>query len=88
MNAIGHMAGQIMKASPLKAIADPPPRKKLATPANQRLWPCIIKHGRQIDALHQQGMRLIDIASNLGMNYDGLRGIYSKYRRAKSQGLV
>jgi len=75
MSALGHWVDQNKDASLLQS--EPAPEVSLHGDR-----PCIAVYGRQIEALHLGGMKLVDTAKQLGLNYNGLRGIYSRYRKA------
>lgn len=74
MNAIEHWVAQNKDAPLLQSEAEP----EINLHGDR---PCILVYGPQIDALHSEGMKLVDVARKLGLNYNGLRGIYSRYRK-------
>ncbi len=80
MNAIEHWVAQNKDVPLLQAKVNHIPDEK-----SDKGKSCIVVYGRQIEALHVEGMTLKDIAKQLGLNYNGLRGIYSRYRRIKPE---
>lgn len=75
MDRFQTMVRQMIAAPPLKAAPVPVPREP------RPIWPSIVKHGKRIDELHSQGIPLKQVAEELGMNFNTVRGTYSKYKK-------
>ncbi|KAA0910645.1 helix-turn-helix domain-containing protein [Pusillimonas sp. ANT_WB101] len=80
MNDLSHIVRDMMAAQPIKAmpVRQEPVKKPPTTPS---VVPSVITHGKRIHRLHAKGMPLKQVSEKLGMNFNTLRGIYSKYRK-------
>jgi len=89
MNPIQHLVAQTV--DPKKAVPASAESIRAKEPTKHKIsltQPNVQKRGPQIEALTIAGMGYKQIAAQLGLSPNTVRVTYSRYRKAKAQGLI